>query len=266
MPDMAMRQTDEILSNEALNSSYAAAGGFYLPPVADPVEYCQTNLKIKYHEDNDQTLKFDKGTTTLAFIYQGGILAAVDSRSTMGSFVSSQSVDKINEITDFMLGTIAGGAADCQYWQRNLAVQCRMFELRNRHRISIRAASKLIANTCNYYKKYGLSLGMMMMGYDNGEPTLYYVDDEGSRMKAGKERPKFSVGSGSTYAYGVIDNNWRWDMTDDEAIKLGMSAIYHATHRDAYSGGLNRVYLFKPDGYKKVVDQDVFEMHNFDQE
>ncbi|KAF0685108.1 hypothetical protein As57867_022862, partial [Aphanomyces stellatus] len=133
---------------------FASPSSFLLPPVADPSLYCRTNLKIAYHEDNNQTLKFDKGTTTLAFCFKGGILAAVDSRSTQGSYIASQEVEKINEITPYMLATIAGGAADCQYWQRNLAVQCRMYELRNRHRISIRAASKLIANTCNYYKAY----------------------------------------------------------------------------------------------------------------
>nr|CCA27017.1 proteasome subunit beta type5 putative [Albugo laibachii Nc14] len=236
--------------------------GFLLPAVMDPAEYCRTNLKIMYDEDNSQTLKFEKGTTTLAFIYQNGIIVAVDSRSTMGPFIASQKVKKINEINEYILATIAGGAADCQFWQRNLSVQCRMFELRNRHRISVRAASKLIANTCNYYKQYGMSLGMMMMGYDNGKPTLYYVDDEGSRMRASDKTPRFSVGSGSTYAYGILDSNWRWDLTDEEAIALGRKAIYHATHRDAYSGGICNVYMFKEDGYRHVVSQDVDEMHD----
>ena len=33
--------------------------------------------------------------------------------------------------------------------------------------------------------------------------------------------------------------SWRFDMTDEEAIELGQQAIYHATYRDAYSGGMN---------------------------
>ena len=33
--------------------------------------------------------------------------------------------------------------------------------------------------------------------------------------------------------------SYRWDMTDEEAIDLGKRAIYHATYRDAYSGGVN---------------------------
>jgi len=41
----------------------------------------------------------------------------------------------------------------------------------------------------------------------------------------------FSVLKGSTYAYGVLDNYWRADLTVEEAIDLGKRAIYHATHR-----------------------------------
>lgn len=45
---------------------------------------------------------------------------------------------------------------------------------------------------------------------------------------------------------------WRYDLTDEEAIDLGQRAIYHATHRDAMSGGINNLYIVKPDGWKKV--------------
>jgi 20S proteasome subunit beta 5 len=65
---------------------------------------------------------------------------------------------------------------------------------------------------------------------------LYYVDDDGVRLKGNL----FSVGSGSTFAYGVLDVNYKFDMQTEEALDLGRRAIYHATHRDAYSGGCVR--------------------------
>ncbi|CDJ52190.1 proteasome subunit beta type 5, putative [Eimeria brunetti] len=45
-----------------------------------------------------------KGTTTLAFIYKGGIIVAVDSRASMGTLISSQTVKKVIEISDVILG------------------------------------------------------------------------------------------------------------------------------------------------------------------
>lgn len=54
----------------------------------------------------------------------------------------------------------------------------------------------------------------------------------------------FSVGSGSTYAYGVLDTGYRFDMADEDAYELGRRAIVHATHRDAFSGGMVRGAVF----------------------
>lgn len=79
-------------------------------------------------------------------------------------------------------------------------------------------------------------VGMMLAGWDKRGPGLYYVDSEGNRTP-GKV---FSVGSGSVFAFGVLDSDYRWDLTDEEAYELGRRSIYHATHRDAYSGGIIR--------------------------
>jgi hypothetical protein len=38
---------------------------------------------------------------------------------------ASQSVKKVIEINPYLLGTMAGGAADCSFWERVLAQQCR---------------------------------------------------------------------------------------------------------------------------------------------
>lgn len=209
----------------------------------------ETGRKIK--------LNFAHGTTTLGFKFDGGVVMAVDSRATSGQYIGSQNVKKIIEINPYLLGTMAGGAADCTYWERVLAKQCRLYELRNRERISVAAASKLLANMVYQYKGYGLSMGVMIAGWDKKGPGLYYVDNDGNRM-AGNA---FSVGSGSITAYGVLDSGYRRDLTDAEAQELGRRAIYHATHRDSYSGGIVRVYHIKEDGWVKISEQDCKELH-----
>ncbi len=169
---------------------------------------------------------------------------------------------KIIEINPFLLGTMAGGAADCAYWERNLGRQCRLYELRNKERISVAAASKLLANTLYSYRGYGLSVGTMIAGWDKTGPALYYVDNDGTRLAAKEGMPYFCVGSGATYAYGVLDAGWRYDLTEAEAIDLGARAIYHATHRDAMSGGINNLYHVKADGWRAVHAKDVMETHD----
>ena len=73
---------------------------------------------------------------------------------------------KIIEINPYLLGTMAGGAADCAYWERSLGVHCRLYELRNKERISVAAASKVLCNMLLRYKGYGLSVGTMITGWD----------------------------------------------------------------------------------------------------
>merc|ERR1719163_2379671 len=198
------------------------------------------------------------GTTTLGFIFQGGVLIAVDSRASMGSYIGSQTVKKVIEINEYLLGTMAGGAADCSFWERHLARQCRLYELREKERISVSGASKLLANIFFNYRGYGLSCGTMVAGYDKKGPSLYMVDDTGSRIKG----MRFSVGSGSTYAYGVLDSGYKWDLTVEEAVELGKKSIYHATHRDGASGGVVRVYHVHEKGWTKMVEgDDVNELH-----
>ena len=67
-------------------------------------------------------------------------------------YIGSGSVRKIIPINRYLLGTMAGGAADCTYWERVLSKQCRLYELRNRERISVAAASKLLSNIAYNYK------------------------------------------------------------------------------------------------------------------
>eukprot|EP00546_Thalassionema_frauenfeldii_P014392 CAMPEP_0178917416 /NCGR_PEP_ID=MMETSP0786-20121207/13234_1 /TAXON_ID=186022 /ORGANISM="Thalassionema frauenfeldii, Strain CCMP 1798" /LENGTH=284 /DNA_ID=CAMNT_0020590963 /DNA_START=41 /DNA_END=895 /DNA_ORIENTATION=+ len=229
-----------------------------VPPVKNPAEFVRNNFASACgNADAKQDVKFAKGTTTLAFKFNDGIIVSVDSRSTMGAYIASGTVKKVIEINPFLLGTMAGGAADCSFWERNLGTQCRLYELRNGRRISVASAAQLLANTMASYRGYGLSMGTMITGWDETGPQLYYVDDDGTRLKG----RYFSVGSGSTYAYGVLDTHYRPDLTVEEAIDLGKRAIYHATHRDAYSGGINNLYHVTADGWKFIHAIDVNDMH-----
>ncbi len=139
------------------------------------------------HPDAPAPIEMAHGTTTLGFIFKHGVIIAVDSRSTMGSyigkkicikkgwwfnfFIASQTVKKVIEINPYLLGTMAGGAADCSFWERELGRQCRLYELRNKERISVAAASKLLSNIVYSYKDYGLS---MVLTKRNLHHNLFY--------------------------------------------------------------------------------------------
>jgi len=232
--------------------------------VAEPVSFPLAGVSAPHTSSEPYShplcpeIKYAHGTTTLGFVFNSGVLLAVDSRASMGSYIASQEVKKVIPISRYLLGTMAGGAADCLFWERNLALQCRLYELREGKRISVAAASKLLGNTMYSYRGYGLSMGTMIAGWDEGRgPSLFYIDSDGTRLKG----QRFSVGSGATYAYGVLDQGYRRDLSIEEAVELGKRAIYHATHRDAYSGGIINVFCITEAGWVKHFSGDMNDLH-----
>jgi 5'-3' exonuclease/20S proteasome alpha/beta subunit len=227
-------------------------------------------------------LEFAHGTTTLSFKCKDGIVAAVDSRASIGPFVGSKTVQKVLPVTSHMLGTMAGGAADCSFWIRKLRSEARKYALEERgyvytyenendvdvsstiistpKEMSVARASKWLAQMLFSNRGLQLSVGTMIMGVDatSGDASIYYVDQDGSRIKG----DMFAVGSGASFALGVLDTEStvesRLDMAQSEAITLAIKAIRHATFRDAYSGGYIGVYVItKEHGWQKVFSQDL---------
>jgi len=228
---------------------------FRFPACPNPVDFLRTHTDEA--SNSNCRIKFHHGTTTLAFKFAGGVVVAVDSRATAGSYIASQTVKKVIEINPYLLGTMAGGAADCSYWERVLGIQCRLYELRNKERISVAAASKILSNLVYEYKGMGLSMGTMVTGWDKTGPNLYYVDSDGTRLKG----DMFSVGSGSTFAYGILDTEYNYDLSTENALELGRHAIFHATHRDAYSGGSVNLYHVQQEGWRFMGNYDVSNLY-----
>lgn len=138
---------------------------FTLAPGNDKYGFTE-DLKASKGKER-KMLNFNKGTTTLAFKFQGGVLVAVDSRASMGSFNNSELVRKVIEIDDQILGTMAGGAADCQFWEAHLGNYCREYHLKYGEKLSVAAAAQYLTNICYKYRSSGLSMGCMLAGNDS---------------------------------------------------------------------------------------------------
>ena len=170
---------------------------------------------------------------------------------------------------------------DCQYWLAYLGMQCRLHELRHKRRISVAAASKILSNLVYSYKGMGLSMGTMCAGVTPTEgPALYYIDSDGTRLAGASIsnshytmticlhsnghgfQDRFCVGSGQTFAYGVLDAEYDYDMPDEAARELGKRSILAATHRDAFSGGSINLYHVKEQGWEKLGFMDTVNIHS----
>ena len=64
-------------------------------------------------------------------------------------------------------------------------------------------------------------MGTMVAGWDSTGPQLYYVDDDATRLHS----HMFSVGSGSTYAYGVLDTYYRYAQINTTSLHGSMTHV-----------------------------------------
>lgn len=238
------------------------------------------------------------GTTTLAFVFQGGVLAAADTRSSCSGLVACPASQKILPIHSHLVGTTSGTSADCALWKRILSRELRLYQLRNGRRLSTSGAAKLLSHMLHPFKGTELCVAATLCGWDDHSgsrgpaqgqktdleavssdkvslskssfltpqpcarkeaslsgPSLFYVCSDGSRLQG----TLFSVGSGSPYAYSILDQGVQWGLTVAEATSIAREAVYRATYRDAYSGNCVDIYHVTSQGWTRRTREDLKE-------
>jgi len=213
---------------------------------------------------NDKKDMVLKGTTTVGVTYPRGVVIAADKRASAGTFIASKKAQKIHPITDNIVFTISGLVADAQIlvkWIRNHVK--RMSIEQNRPPLVKEVANLTSMLLHNYFRTLiPFMVHFIIGGIDPTGPHIFFLDHTG-----GAQEDKFiSTGSGSPVAYGVLEAEYRRDLTEEDAIKLALRALRSAIKRDAATGdGIDLavitregVKVFKPEEIEKYLkDLDV---------
>lgn len=235
------------------------------------------------------------GTTTLGFIFQGGVIAAADTRASAGGLVACPAVHKISPLHSHLVVTSSGSGADCMLWERILTREIRLYQLRHRRRLSICGIAKLLSFMLHPFKGTKLCVALTLCGWDKEAPTpacarrsdsSFISDDNASAVGSSRDDPAmthaaspsggpklvyvcsdgarlqgdiFSVGSGSPYAYSVLDSGLKWSLSKEEAVSLAREAVFRATHRDAYSGNHVDLFHITAQGWRRRQREDLKE-------
>lgn len=110
--------------------------------------------------------------------------------------------------------------------------------------VRVKTAAHLLARLIYHNKDY-LSAGLIVAGWDPVEgPAIYNVAMGGTCLKM----PFAMGGSGSWFISGLMDAEFRSNMTQDEARAFVKKALSHAMARDGSSGGVIRTVVVTPDG------------------
>ncbi len=198
--------------------------------------------------DADKKFKALKtGTTTLGMVYKDGVLLAADSQST-SAYVESRFERKVHPVTDHIAITTAGVVGDIQFILRLLRVEARLYEMGNGG-VTTKSMVTLLSNVLHSNRYFPMITAMVIGGYDNG-PQLYSIDPLGG---IGQGEKYFATGSGSPLAMGVLESQYREDLSEKEAAELAKNAIGAAIQRDVYTGGRRIIIaVIDKNGYREI--------------
>ncbi|NLI62490.1 MAG: archaeal proteasome endopeptidase complex subunit beta [Methanosarcinaceae archaeon] len=174
-----------------------------------------------------------KGTTTIGINCVDGIVLASEKRATMGNFIASREAKKVYQVGDSVGLTIAGGVGDAQQIVRTITVESKLYEMRRKDPITIKGIATLLSNILNSNRYYPYSVQLLLGGVDKHGAGLYSLDALGGIIH---ETKAASTGSGSTIAYGVLEDHFQEDMNIDEGAELAIRALHNAMKRDSASG------------------------------
>lgn len=195
-----------------------------------------------------------KGTTTVGVVCKDGVILGTDTRATMGNFVASKHAKKVYQITDNLAMTIAGGVAVAQRVVEILKVNASLYDLEKNRRMPISSAARLVQSILFSNRSAGapLPLQAIIGGYDETGPHVYNLDPYGSLM----EEIMVSTGSGSPYAYGVLEAQFKEDSTIDEMLSVVVRAVDSAMKRDVASGDSFDVAIINDEGFRELSPEE----------
>lgn len=195
-----------------------------------------------------------KGTTTVGLICTDGVILGTDTRATMGNYVASKQAKKVYRITDKLAMTIAGGVAVAQRVVEMLRINAELYELEKERPMPVKSAARLVSNILFSSREVGapLPLQVLVGGFDDSGPHVYNLDPLGSLT----EEQMVSTGSGSPFAYGVLESQYEEEKDVEEMLGVVVKAVKSAMERDVASGDSFDVAVINETGFRELSEEE----------
>ncbi|WP_221290651.1 archaeal proteasome endopeptidase complex subunit beta [Stygiolobus caldivivus] len=181
--------------------------------------------------------------TALGIQLNDGIILAGERRLSYGNFVLSRSAKKVFKIGRFGIAG-AGIIGDVQTLSRIMDVEIRYYEMYNNRKISTKAAAQLLSVILYQNKWMPYISELLFGGFDENGPKMYILDPVGSLI----EDVYAAVGSGARIAIGVLESEYKPDLTLDKAKEIVIKAMRASIERDVTSGDGIDLLTIKKDG------------------
>ncbi|RLF40090.1 MAG: proteasome endopeptidase complex, archaeal, beta subunit [Thermoplasmata archaeon] len=193
------------------------------------------------------------GTTTLGMVCREGVIIATEQRATMGTLIAHKATKKLYKIDEHLALATAGLVGDLQVLARYLRAEANLYRLKRDIPMPVGSAATLMANILNQRKFMPYYVQLILAGYDRTGGHVYSLDAAGGAIP-----DKYtSAGSGSPYVFGVLEDNFKDDMSVEDGIDLAIKAISAAERRDSASGGMIDIAVITKEGFQEVPKEEI---------
>ncbi|MFA6888815.1 MAG: proteasome subunit beta [Candidatus Woesearchaeota archaeon] len=207
---------------------------------------------------NNENNTMSTGTTTLAMVCKDGLVLAADKRATAGYMIANKKTEKIQQIADTMVITMAGTVSDAQLLTKLIKAELQLKKIRTGRENTVKEAANLLASMVySNIRRMSMIPGIAHFILGGSDETGNYIDDIYPDGSLSLIDDYISSGSGSVMAFGVLETLYTKNMTTTEAVDLAIKSLNAAMQRDIASGNGAMIVTVTKDGVKTVFDQDI---------
>ena len=201
------------------------------------------------------------GTTLVGVVCKDGAVIASDRRVSIGNgqMVVQKDFQKIIQINDYSIMAIAGVASDAILLSKIISAELKLKHLKTRSRPTVSEMANLLS--ISIYRNIRTPsmipnvVGTIAGGFDeDGSVKLFSISPAGDLREI---KGYDSSGSGMMFVLGLLERQFKKDMTIKEAVDLAREGIKSSIERDTASGNGIDVFAITKDGIKHVVSEEI---------
>ena len=200
---------------------------------------------------NNVQEKILHGTTTVGIKAKDGVVLCADMRASAGYFIANNNTMKIQKIDEHAGMTMAGGVADAQNITDVLRYHANIHRIQNQEPIPIKSLTRLTSLIFHQNRGYPFMADILVGGFDNYGSALFNIDMFGSV----EEKSYVTTGSGSPVAYGLLEEEYKEDVTVEEAKTIALRAVKAAITRNIGTGDGINVAIIDKNGFRLLNNE-----------
>lgn len=185
--------------------------------------------------------QFMPGATAVGVTCNDSVILAAEKRVSYGNFVVNKATKKVFPVTPNVAAACAGMVADMQVLIRQVSALSKIRRLETRRDVATNSVAKLMS-VIMFERRYFPLLTQVVVGGIDPNPRIYTLDPLGSLLPDDYA----AVGTGAEMALGVLDSEYKKEITEAAAKSLVIKSIKSSVQRDSASGdGIDIITISK---------------------